>query len=44
VSVSIGVSSAPAPADFAQLYRAADRALYTAKHEGRDRVCVALLS
>ncbi|MBJ7332627.1 MAG: GGDEF domain-containing protein [Solirubrobacteraceae bacterium] len=43
VTVSVGVAvSAPGQAfDFASVFDAADRALYIAKHEGRDRVTVA---
>ncbi|WP_237709232.1 sensor domain-containing diguanylate cyclase [Sphingomonas elodea] len=39
VTVSIGIAEAGGGADFAQLYRDADRALYAAKRDGRDRVC-----
>ncbi len=42
ISVSIGVAMYPAPAqDATDLVRLADRALYDAKHAGRDRVHVA---
>lgn len=42
ISVSIGVALYPAPAhDATDLVRLADRALYDAKHAGRDRVHVA---
>jgi len=38
VTVSIGVAEATPDSDFRELYRHADEALYSAKHEGRDRV------
>lgn len=42
VSISIGVACYPDDgATKAELIEAADRALYRAKHEGRDRVCLA---
>lgn len=42
ISVSIGIAMYPAPAhDATDLVRLADRALYDAKHAGRDRVHVA---
>ena len=44
VTVSIGVASSDEPADLPDLMRAADRALYLAKHGGRDRVVRSELS
>jgi diguanylate cyclase (GGDEF)-like protein len=42
VTVSIGVAAAPRSAPrLADALRAADAALYGAKHSGRDRVCIA---
>ena len=42
VTVSIGIASYPQDGDSPeQLLRRADRALYTAKHNGRNQVCVA---
>jgi diguanylate cyclase (GGDEF)-like protein len=43
VTVSLGVAaSAPGePCDFEQLFARADRALYEAKHAGRDRIASA---
>ncbi|QPF75056.1 GGDEF domain-containing protein [Roseateles sp. DAIF2] len=41
VSVSIGLAGGPAPGEVRQLQERADRALYSAKRGGRDRVCVA---
>ena len=38
VTVSIGISEAARDGDASQLYRAADRALYRSKSEGRNRV------
>lgn len=38
VTASFGVSWTPAGADFSTAYGAADEALYTAKHHGRNRV------
>lgn len=44
MTVSIGVASFPAHAGSpSELLAIADRALYRAKHEGRNRVCVAEL-
>lgn len=39
LSVSIGIAAGPGRSD-AELLRAADEALYQAKHEGRNRVCM----
>jgi PleD family two-component response regulator len=39
VSISIGLAATP-PYDGQQLYERADRALYRAKAEGRNRVAV----
>ena len=40
LSCSIGCAVAPTDAEsFSQLYRLADHALYTAKHNGRGRFC-----
>jgi PleD family two-component response regulator len=42
ITVSIGVAAFPASApDAGELIRAADRAMYNAKQEGRNRVCAA---
>jgi len=41
VTASVGIAVAPGPADPGALYRAADRALYEAKRQGRDRAVVA---
>jgi len=42
VSISIGVAAAPAHGSVPQeLMRAADEALYAAKHAGRNRICTA---
>ena len=42
ITISLGVASCPAHASTErELYAASDRALYTAKREGRDRVSVA---
>jgi diguanylate cyclase (GGDEF)-like protein len=42
ITVSVGVAMYPQHAEFAeQLLRASDRALYEAKHQGRNRVVVA---
>lgn len=38
VTVSIGVAESDAKADFQQLYRSADEALYAAKRAGRNRI------
>jgi len=38
VTVSIGIAEASRDSDASQLYRAADRALYRSKSEGRNRV------
>jgi diguanylate cyclase (GGDEF)-like protein len=40
VTVSIGVTAAEADSTQIELLARADESLYTAKHEGRDRVCV----
>lgn len=40
VTVSVGVAETNPAADFQQLYRFADAALYEAKHAGRNRVAV----
>jgi diguanylate cyclase (GGDEF)-like protein len=40
VTASIGVAETQAPGDFQQLFRLADRGLYAAKQQGRDRVVV----
>lgn len=42
VTISVGVSSARGEVAFEPLFRAADEALYRAKHEGRNRVASAL--
>jgi len=39
MTVSIGIANAHGRSSFAQLYAAADAALYKAKHQGRDQ-CV----
>jgi diguanylate cyclase (GGDEF)-like protein len=41
VTVSIGFATAPASNDFSGLMRAADTALYAAKHRGRNRIAEA---
>lgn len=41
ITASFGVSSLPASGSGADMLRAADLALYTAKREGRNRLCVA---
>lgn len=43
VTISIGMASGPMmdEADWRRLYKAADAALYAAKHGGRDRLCEA---
>jgi diguanylate cyclase (GGDEF)-like protein len=42
ITISIGLATYPVPAsNVADLLRMADRALYEAKHAGRDRTCVA---
>jgi len=41
VTVSVGVASARGAVAFDSLFRAADEALYVAKHEGRNRVAAA---
>jgi diguanylate cyclase (GGDEF)-like protein len=41
VTVSIGVALSYTATTFQRLYGMADRALYDAKHDGRDRVCFA---
>jgi diguanylate cyclase (GGDEF)-like protein len=40
VTVSVGVAADVLPGELALLFAMADRALYRAKHEGRDRVVV----
>lgn len=42
ITLSVGVAVARGEESFESLMHRADRALYTAKHEGRNRVCVAV--
>ena len=41
ITLSIGIAAYPGKASTEQLIRAADGALYRAKADGRDRICVA---